>query len=76
MVRLLVEVGAHLSLSPAQLGARLSAAGRAGDLAQLRCWAEAGAALGLPDPSTGLACADTAAAAGHGDILQRLRTGN
>ena len=62
-VKLLVSVGAHISLPPALIGESLCAAAKKGDLNQIMCWLEAGADLNMTDLS-GNTCLDVAAAAG------------
>ena len=71
VVRLLVEVGAHLSLPPLKVGERLVAAGKEDNLARLQCLLEAGADLRLSDTS-GQTCLGAARAAGSQEIIAFL----
>ena len=71
VVRLLVQVGAHLSLPPLKVGERLVAAGKEGSLARLKCLLEAGADLSHCDTS-GQTCLGAAQAAGSEEIISFL----
>ena len=71
VVRLLVQVGAHLSLPPLKVGERLVAAGKEANLARLKCLLEAGADLSHSDTS-GQTCLGAAQAAGSQEIITFL----
>ena len=70
VVRLLVSVGAHLTLSRTMIGDRLCQAVKDADLEQVRCWVEAGADINQTD-SSGHTCLQTAAA-GQPDMISEL----
>ena len=71
VARLLVEVGAHLSLPPLKVAERLVAAGKDGNLERLKCLMEAGADLSLSDNS-GQTCLGAARGAGCQEVVTFL----